>query len=61
MVAFQGTFTEGTIIVPGFNLQSCLISIKYFQMPEQSKRVPMQLVSAMDSLISAWENGSATF
>lgn len=36
MVTFQATFTEGTILVPGLNLQLCLISIKYFQMPEQS-------------------------
>lgn len=36
MVTFQVTFTEGTILVPGFNLQTFLISIKYFQMPEQS-------------------------
>lgn len=57
MATHQVTCTEGTILVPGSILQSCLVSIKYFQMPEQSqsKRVPMQLMSAMHSLQCTWK------
>lgn len=57
MATYQVTHTEGTILVPGFNLQSCLVSIKCFQMPEQSqsKRVPMQLMSVMHSLQCTWK------
>lgn len=57
VATYQVTCIEGTIPVPGFNLQSCLVSIKYFQMPEQSrsKRVPMQLMSVMHSFQCTWK------
>lgn len=48
---------EGTVLVTRFSLQPCLASIKYFQMPEQgqSKRVPLQLMSAKHSLQCTWK------
>ena len=54
---YQVVCIEGTILVLGFNLQSCLVSIKYFQMPEQTQpqRVPMQLMNAMHSLQCTWK------
>lgn len=57
MATYQVTCREGTIPVPGFNLRSCLVSIKYFQLPEQrqSKRIPTQLMSAMHSLRCSWK------